>query len=174
MSRGLMTGKRSVLVSVSRSRVRVCIRLLTTPDFCKAEHWACRTGSRRAGGPTGGRTTGDAGDADCGRERGDLWGGWLGPGPPRHEQGSLGGATPRAEPLRLSHLQIGCASRSRRQREQRVNRLEQDRRRRASYKSHGSGRYRRRSARVLRLAKRTSAGANVDGTMLAARATKAT
>ena len=33
LSRGLMTGKRSVLVSVSRSRVRVCIRLLTAPDF---------------------------------------------------------------------------------------------------------------------------------------------
>ena len=30
---GLMTGKRSVLVSVSRSRFRVCIRLLTAPDF---------------------------------------------------------------------------------------------------------------------------------------------
>jgi hypothetical protein len=33
LSRGLMTGKRSVFVSVSRSRVRVCIRLLTAPDF---------------------------------------------------------------------------------------------------------------------------------------------
>jgi hypothetical protein len=33
LSRGLMTGKRSLFVSVSRSRVRVCIRLLTAPDF---------------------------------------------------------------------------------------------------------------------------------------------
>jgi hypothetical protein len=49
VSRGLMTWKRPVLVSVSRSRVRVCIRLLTAPDFCKADHsqiqpghWAAR------------------------------------------------------------------------------------------------------------------------------------
>jgi hypothetical protein len=38
VSRGLMTWKRPELVSVSRSRVRVCIRLLTAPDFCKADH----------------------------------------------------------------------------------------------------------------------------------------
>jgi hypothetical protein len=33
LSRGLMTGKRSVLVSVNRPRVRVCIKLLTAPNF---------------------------------------------------------------------------------------------------------------------------------------------
>jgi hypothetical protein len=42
VSRGLMTWKRPVLVSVSRSRVRVCIRLLTAPDFCNAEVLADR------------------------------------------------------------------------------------------------------------------------------------
>jgi hypothetical protein len=41
LSRGLMTGKRSVFVSVSRSRVRVCIRLLTAPDFLGFAN--CRT-----------------------------------------------------------------------------------------------------------------------------------
>jgi hypothetical protein len=55
VSRGLMTWKRPVLVSVSRSRVRVCIRLLTAPDFCKADHsqiqpghWAAGEGRRQA------------------------------------------------------------------------------------------------------------------------------
>ena len=37
-----MTGKRSVLVSLSRSRVRVCIKLLTAPDFCNGRTW-CRS-----------------------------------------------------------------------------------------------------------------------------------
>jgi hypothetical protein len=41
LSRGLMTGKRSVFVRVSRSRVRVCIRLLTAPDFLGFAN--CRT-----------------------------------------------------------------------------------------------------------------------------------
>jgi hypothetical protein len=35
-SRGLMTKKRSAFISVSRSRIRVCTKLLTASDFCKA------------------------------------------------------------------------------------------------------------------------------------------
>ena len=42
LSWGLMTGKRSVLVSLSRFRVRVCIKLLTAPDFCNGRTW-CRS-----------------------------------------------------------------------------------------------------------------------------------
>jgi hypothetical protein len=49
VSRGLMTWKRPELVSVSRSRVRVCIRLLTAPDFCKADHSQIQPGHWAAG-----------------------------------------------------------------------------------------------------------------------------
>jgi hypothetical protein len=35
-------------VSVSRSRVRVCIRLLTAPDFCKAGHSQIQMSERLA------------------------------------------------------------------------------------------------------------------------------
>jgi hypothetical protein len=45
VSRGLMTWKRPVLVSVSRSRVGVCIRLLTAPDFLQSGPLANSTGS---------------------------------------------------------------------------------------------------------------------------------
>ena len=50
LSWGLMTGKRSVLVSLSRSRVRVCIKLLTAPDFCNGRTW-CRSCADRKGAP---------------------------------------------------------------------------------------------------------------------------